>query len=160
MFKNSRGETEIFVLVVVILGAFLLAGGQLLFQNNEDTSLSQPAAGGTNGGTTQPPAGSTDLIQVISQGCSANQGNATIAFKGASAGYISFGLTEANKTQFTKPYTPPVQSADLTLLNSDGFNTKPWQIQLFSGGTQDSTGKWSGGTSQAPTKDMPATGCP
>lgn len=53
MLKNSRGYTEVFVLVIVILGAFFLAGGQLLFQNNDNFSLSQPE--GNSNAATQTP---------------------------------------------------------------------------------------------------------
>lgn len=170
MFKNSReacpeyyrGDSEIFVLVIVILGAFLLAGGQLLFQSNADSGLSQPSANAGGGAAATPPAAgaATDYIKVLSSnGCdnTNHQGNSSIGVTAPAAGYISFGLKDAGSPQFTKSYTPPSQSMGLTLSNSDGFNTKPWQIQLFSGGTQNGT-TWSGGTIAA-SKDMDPTGC-
>lgn len=161
-WKNSRGGTDIFVLLVVILGAFFIAGGQMIFQKSTPET---PQAGGANSGSTTPTptsatADQSQIIEIITNLCdnTIHRGNITVAFHGTEKGYFSFGLKEAGAHQYTYEFSPvTLDHQELHVENVDGFNTKPWQIQLFSGGTKNGD-VFSGGTSVA-SKDMQPTGC-
>lgn len=154
-FEYSRGYTEVFVIIIVILGAFLLSGGQLLFQNNTNTfSTSDP---GSSSGAWS--------ISYVSKGCAALGEEIEITAKGPGTGYVAVELKNGStfQTVLSDEFKPGLTNisiwSSLPLEKSLGFNTNPWRIKLFKGG--DKTGaQWSGGDEKASTPDITLHPCP
>lgn len=152
--KSSKGNSEIPLIIIVIIGAFFLAGGQYMFQgltSTDDTSI--------NPGSGSAPLPSSDWsIELEDTTCdsTSNLSKVTVVLHGPSAGYYT--ITIDSQVASTNVYTPSAQNnqtIELPLSNNLGFNTKPWIIKLFSGiipvGTNTSTPQTQ--------KDMEPTSC-
>lgn len=168
----QKGASELYVVIVVIIGAFLLAGGTMVFQN---IMSSDAFTGGLSGGSPSGSSGSgTWSIVTVTNTCDNTNHIAHVSFAlhGTAAGFyridIKNGSTyapititdESGKANTYTPFTPNsdnIQDIQLNLLNSDGYNTDPWRITLYQGGAPNGT-DLPGGTQQA-QQDMNATGC-
>lgn len=168
---SSRGGSEVYIILIVILGAFLLAGGQFILTNivtpPVDTGAPNPLLGGGDGGDGSGSPSSTGWdIQFTKRSCEGTTAHAQLVLSGPTKGYadIQFGDGSSYYTYLQMGYNNPpttVISLDLT----GDYNTSPIRIILNSGGTfivTDTTsgeGTGSGGT-QKKSADFPATNCP
>lgn len=167
---DQRGGTEIYIVVVVILIAFLMAGGEFLLGNafplpdslnpfqNTPANGGNGGSGGNGGNSTNPTTWSVDLSN---RGCSTGKNITTATVTGTASGYISVeisngagGFAPVQTRAFTNL---PTSVYELNLPNDLGFNTTAWRVQVFQGGT-NSNGNFSGGTVQASKNGSP-TGC-
>lgn len=136
---SQRGGTEIFIVVIVVLIAFLLAGGEFLL----GSAFPLPDSLGIGGGTGNPsgtPGGTNPSadweLTLEDRGCNtvSNQAVYTLGAFGPTRGY--FTLSVKNGEEFTPILselfsTPPNQSWTLELGNAQGFNKNPWKVELF-----------------------------
>ena len=146
--------------MVIIFAVLFAGGGGSLFTGNIASSITDtPEPTETSTPTGTPTISPWDL-KVTFLGC--NVGGfpkAEILSTGSSNGYTKLlverngSLIEIASANFVSPKSKNVAA----LVNSDGFNTKPWKVELYSGG-QQSGNTWTGGTLQK-TYDGTATRC-
>ncbi len=158
---GNKGQIEFLLLAIVALGAFFMAGGQYIMNtlpkggfDPTASSSATPAPGGTGTGSAE---WKIDIAGTSSCDKPTRKAIVSVALSGKEKGYFGFGLKDQG--QLTSEFsTLPTQIEELSLSADDNFNTKPWQIKLFSGGS-GSGHSFSGGTLQV-TKDMDPTNCP
>lgn len=163
-FKNSqKGGSEIFIVVIVVLIAFLLAGGEFLLGNAfplpDSLGLGGPVGSGNPPGAT--PSAQWD-VTLEDSGCNTatGQANYTVGLFGPSRGYYTLSArTGATyipilSEQFTQI---PNQSVRLELDSDDGFGANPWKVELFEI-NPSSPESVTGGTLRA-SQDGQPTGC-
>lgn len=173
-FLNSRGGTEVYIILIVILGAFLLAGGQFILTNIVTPPVEDPKGGPLlGGGGTGESASSSATWKIelvngkVSCDTAVHKSLAQIAFYGTASGFYRIDVKRGNGYQpiyisgnvyntFT-PNTQNIQVNDLGLGNGDGFNTSEWRAVLFQGGSVSGT-TLTGGTQKA-EKVFPPTAC-
>lgn len=146
--------------VLVVTGSFNIDGKEFTYR-----TLS-PTPGG--GGPPSPPtADTTPSIELTLSACAPNgETNAkkgTVVVKGSKDGYLKTQIEDLTPGTFIdigtpKKFLPKESTYEITLNSTSGFKTKKWKLLLYSGGTKDSSGIYSGGTIEA-TKDGDATGC-
>lgn len=173
--KSLTVESDVVIVGIIIIGAFFLIGGQFLlsglggfgiapFKDQETSTNPTPGSGDTNNSD-------WSIEQVLTKASCDNANNNSrveLAFKGTAPGFYRIDIKNGNSFQPVfinhtvynefKPNTQNIQVNDLTLTNADGFNTKPWRVVLFQGGTI-SGNDLTGGTQKA-DREFPATNCP
>lgn len=168
LFKNSRGETDILVVIIIIIGAFLLIGGQFLFQKTKPTTQRNPGGNSGSSKDTLPPAWRIEQITNGANCDSESQSSQVgIAFHGTAPGYYRIEIqnndvfqpvrTEGAIYNTFTPNANNVQANTLLLKNADGFNTKTWKIVLLRGGTL--SGNDLTNAIQMAEKEFPAINC-
>lgn len=162
--RSQSGRTDIFIVIVVILIAILLAGGELFLGDflplPDSLSSSLGGGSGTPGDRGTDPAADWS-IEIENKGCEAQENTSVATVTGLAPGYISVeisngagGFAVIQTDSFTNL---PVSVYELSLPNTLGFNTTPWRVRVFEGGTQNGN-DFSGGTEKA-VKDASSTGC-
>lgn len=170
MRNNSYGNIEVIIIVIVILGASVLVGGQYIFDSLGVSPRMQnfpfPGIGGTN--PTNPGGGDSKEVNTpgweinfISSSCDtkAKAAFVNVTFLGTQNGYYAVAVEKNGVLSqvFSNDFAPPLEGFELKLVNSDGFNTNNWQLQLYEGGSLD-TGIYKGGTIKS-SKNMKPTEC-
>lgn len=153
-FKSQKGGMETFILLVIVIAAFVFVGGQsafdMIYPEEDTTPTPTPASTNQN----------LWSIELISKTCdnTNNISNVSIGFHGPEKGY--FVILVNGGTVQTNEYLPSAQGSEsvvLPLPNNLGFNSNAWELRLFSGGTQSASG-FSGGVQKA-EKQFDPTGC-
>lgn len=175
----SRGDSDMIVVIVILVGAFLLVGGQFLLHGLGGFGIGPkgPGTPGDSGGsiTPTPAAAATWSIEQINGKSSCDStthdSKTEIALHGPEAGFYKFEVkngdtyepvyieSEGSSNIFNAftPNTQFLQLLDLNLKAQDGFNTKPWRVLLFQGGTLEGSTLKDG--VQKVEKNFDATGC-
>lgn len=153
---SRKGGMEILILITIVIAGFFFAGGQsafeMIYPDDEDlTPTTTPAA------QQQQQEWAIELINVRCD--SASQiSNVSVGLHGPQNGYYTIFMDGVGVS--TNEYTPSPQgdeSVILPLPNTLGFNSKPWSISLYGGGSLFE-GSFSGGTKKA-EKQFTATAC-
>ncbi|MBP6913315.1 MAG: hypothetical protein KBC00_01770 [Candidatus Levybacteria bacterium] len=167
LLKTTRGEIEFLIIFIVIVGAFLLVGGQFLFQ--AENSKKNNGNANDTGSPQATPSSSWRIELPSSVQCDStnNTSNVTLAFHGTANGHYKIEIKNGeiftpvtineNIYNSFEPNQQNVQVNDLVLDNTDGFNTKSWQVILYEGGTA-SGNDLTGGTIKA-EKEFEKTNC-
>lgn len=159
MIKPLKGlidDSAFIVVIVVIVGAFLLSGGQNIFQDNSEEVSSTPAA------TSGSAGGSAWSITYASKGCASTGEQIEITAKGPGTGYITVEVKNGSSFQAVDSAefkSSPSIYSPVNLLKSAGFNTNPWRLKVWEGGSKTG-GQWEGGTEKASTGEKPPSTCP
>lgn len=117
----------------------------------------------TGSASTSPTPSSVSIWSVTAtlKGCNIDGfPKADIYSEGPMSGYLKLSVESTGGSYeqvATAAFTAPRSTNTATLLNSRGFNTKPWRVELFSGGSL-SDANWSGGTLRKVYVGSP-TGC-
>lgn len=168
-FRSQKGDIEFLILIVVIIGAFTLAGGQYIFDtlpkgNAKPTPTVIPlptgGTGGIGGGLNQEVTTPGWSIEIVSSICDSvkKESLVTFALRGTAGGYYSILLRTNGSTPYTYGFIDnELQVSSLNIKNTLGFNTNPWSVKLYEGGSE-SGGNFTGGTLKV-SKNMSATGC-
>lgn len=134
---NERGGAEVFIVVIVILIAFLLAGGEFLLGNAFPLPDSLGIGGGTPVGSAPGASPSAQWeVTLEDGGCNATTGQAlyTAGLFGPTRGYYTLSVRSGAS------YTPvlselfteiPNQAVRFELDGDDGFRNNPWKVELF-----------------------------
>ena len=83
-----------------------------------------------------------------------------ITTKGTANGYMTLEIESSKdiwKLDSSSGFTAPSKNYTVNFPNDEGYNTKKWKLNLYSGGTKI-VDKWSGGTEKATNTGNP-TGC-
>lgn len=149
-----KGYSYLWLLLIVIIGAFFFAGGQFITEDLNELGITpSPTPGiGLNGSPAPTTSASDWNISVLNKGCS--DATPTTAFiditiLNAKDGYIMAQITENGTDKYVWSEAVTIQPRETRLNNpftkAEGFSTNPWKLILFEGGTKDATGKWIGG---------------
>ena len=155
--RRSRGDIEVIILVVIIIGAFLLAGGQYMmsalpwYDNIDNSANNNDSDAGVGDGE----SASTDWrINVITSTCDnvLHKANVRIELNGTQKG--TYDVSVQNGGTYIKKFsgdftTIPLHGKYLELYNSDGFDKNKWKIDLYE----------TGSTTPKTTKEMNPTNC-
>lgn len=130
----SRGNSEIPIIIIVVLGAFFLAGGQYIFQGqvSSDKTAKTP--------TIEDKVGDEWKITIGNKTCDAAAHKASVdisLFGPKTAKYaISIMKNGAYTPLLPGDYkTPPNQTDTRSLTNADGFDVNPWRVELVADNT-------------------------
>lgn len=154
-FKSLVDDSALYMVVLVIVGAFILGGGHLILEE-KDSTTSQA------GGATSNPAPEWS-IDYIKKGCVTGGADVEITAKGPETGYITleldngggnYSLMSTDEFKFT-----PTSVWRPILKTATGYSTKPWRLKLFKGGAINGT-QWSGGEEKAVSREGTPTSCP
>lgn len=164
-----RGYSYLWLLAIIIIGAFFFAGGQFINEDLEKlgipspTPTINPAIGGN------PPGGGTSTewsISATSKGCSTTTPTTAIidvVIKSPRDGYIMAEIINNGSPTYAWSDAVTVHPTATSLNNeftkNAGFSTNQWRLSLFEGGTQNGAGKWTGGTPQGTPYTGAATNC-
>jgi len=158
--SSEKGQSSAFIIifiVVIVFAVMVSGGGASLFSGNEAspdlaTDTPEPTAGPTSPNVAWDIAVNLTGCKIVKE--MSMTGSATVA--GPTGGYIVLKVQNGSTTNLiTNPtFTSPSTIYNLILPNSDSFNSNPWSIELYSGGSSG-----SGGTLQKTYKGNP-TGCP
>lgn len=149
-----KGYSYIWLLLIIIIGAFFFAGGQFITEDlNELGVAATPTPGIGLNGSPAPTASSSEWnISILNKGCSATTPSTTlidITITNAKDGYILAQVIENGTAKYAFSEAVTIQPTETRLNNpfsqALGFSTNPWKLTLFEGGTKDATGKWTGG---------------
>ncbi len=156
------------VIIVVFIFSVLIVTGSFSLEGTKATyrTLTPTPVGGVAPTTGVAPAAKWELTYTLGA-CEPEDTTrvkkGTITATGSVAGYIQIQVESSTPGTFTnvgtsKPFVATSSTYDLTLRNYSGFNTKKWQLLLYSGGTKDASGIFTGGKLET-TKGGDATGC-
>lgn len=161
---HQTGGVEVFIVIIVVLIAFLLAGGEFLLGNAFPLPDSLGIGGGSStpgGGGDGTSGGSQNSIVIQNKGCIGPLSSTTVIVTNSNPGYISleisngaggFAVVETREFKNT-----PTSIYELKLPNELGFDKTPWRVRLFEGGT-NTNGDFTGGTEKASENGTP-TNC-
>lgn len=179
--NSSRGQSSIYIVIIimVIIFAVMFVGGvESLSSGNEaspvsitpsaaDSGTASPAAGSASPtastsptATTAPATWTLDVIPGACEGLTkAKFKKFQVAINGNSKGYIAVSQLKGSSYEVygTSEFSPPLQNYTMSLLSDLQFDTKPWKITIFSGGTKNGE-NWVGGSTQKIYDGQP-TGC-
>ncbi|MDO8270170.1 MAG: hypothetical protein Q7T54_05890 [Candidatus Levybacteria bacterium] len=167
---SQRGMSSVYIIIFVIILTFaimLSGGGGSLFTGNiaspvSPTPTTDPTAptAGPTGSTITPSSSGVWNITGVFKGCNIDGfPKADIFSEGPTNGYIKLSVEDAGgyKQIATASFLAPRSTNKATLLKSLNFSTKPWRVELYSGGSISGE-SWSGGTLQKAYIGAP-TGC-
>ena len=150
----------IILFIIVIIFAVMLSGGSgsLLSGNLPSPDYSDDVSPSP---TASPSAAwNVTYRSTLCIRGSVPQQEGAIEATGPQDGYIAFEVEEngtyriVSTAKFTSPKTP----YESILSAKDGFNTKSWKINIYSGGTEINN-KWQGGKVQGGGYSGSPTGC-
>lgn len=158
----------IIILITMLAFAIMLSGGSSsLFTGNVGSPAPPtptpllPAPTGSASTSPTPSSVSIWSVTATLKGCNIDGfPKADIYSEGPMSGYLKLSVESTGGSYeqvATAAFTAPRSTNTATLLNSRGFNTKPWRVELFSGGSL-SDANWSGGTLRKVYVGSP-TGC-
>jgi len=156
----------IILIVLVIFSISIVSGADDFAFSPDPTGKPSPTISPTatpSAGTVTPTPANTSgwNIAVSFLGCDINGvPKAIINSTGSENGYINLEVSDTSggsREIATANFLSPASINTATLLNSVGFNTKVWRVNLYSGGNLTND-KWSGGTLKATANGNP-TGC-
>ena len=165
--------------MVVIFAVMFVGGTESLSSGNEaspvtitptltvDSGSVSPAAGSTSPSVTTSPTTSptttvgwnVSFTKTLCLKETVPQQEGKITASGDQNGYVSIEVQngESYVVVLTTEFKAPSASYNTILSNKDGFNTKMWRMNIFSGGTR-SGNEWVNGTLRS-TYSGAATGC-
>lgn len=153
---DNKGNASMLVIIgLVVVFAIMLSGGAgSLTSGTTASAIPSPTEAPLSTTTSPQPTtaqAETITIQVNDQ-CETENGlilkKGTAFIKAPLDGYIQLQTEEVSgnfNTIDADSYISPEYSYNLSLRNSQGFNTKNWRVNIYSGGTK-SNNTWTGGT--------------
>lgn len=153
-----KGYSYLWLLIIVIIGAFFMAGGQFMFEDLNNLGIT-PSLAPAKGGVPQTPTPTIPnawSISVTPKGCSTTAPNTAIVDLTISSpknGYLLAEIIQNGVGQYVWSEAITQHPTETRLNNpftkAQGFTSNAWRLSLFEGGTQNSTtNRWSGGTPQ------------
>jgi len=166
LITSQKGSIAFYILLLIVLGfGVLLAGGgpSLLSGDTPSPVNATPTPTLVPGAPTPTPTTvpSTWSISYALEPCANGERKGKALTKAESAGYMSLEISNGEIyvpiDTGTSAVLLPEGEHPIFLRNSKGFNSKPWRVALYSGGTL-TDGQWTGGILEAERKGI-ATGC-
>lgn len=166
--RQQRGNASVLIIIIlIVLFSVMLSGGSgSLTSGNIPSPEPTKTDDDTPAGPTTPPATPTPSTQwnisTTFLGCNVNGfPKAQIDSSGNENGYIVLEIDNGSGSFdyiASANFLSPASRSYAILHTSRGFGTKPWKVNLYSGGSKASDGKWSGGTLKSSANGNP-TGC-
>lgn len=162
----AKGYSYIWILIIVIIGAFFMGGGQFMFEDLEELGIQPtltPAPGVYATATPTPtitptptPIASAWSISVTNKGCSVTAPTTAIVditINSQKDGYMLAEIIQNGVGQYAWSQAVTIHPTETRLNNpftkAQGFTSNAWRLSLFEGGTRNTTtNRWSGGTPQ------------
>ncbi len=183
-FNSQSGQSSIYIVIiimVVIFAVMFVGGTESLSSGNEASPVSITPSAVADSGSASPSAGSSSPTTTTTTSPTASptttvgwnvsftktlclketipQQEGKITASGDQDGYVSIEVQngESYVVVLTAEFKAPQVSYNTILSNKDGFNTKNWRMNIFSGGTR-SGNQWINGNLKS-TYSGTGTGC-
>lgn len=151
------------ILILLVAFSFTMVSGAKKFEYSPEkvpgTSATPTPSAGTITPTPNQSAGWS--ITYVINSCENGIAKGTISNKGTANGYGTLEQQDSSgnyQIKSSDQFVAPEGPLDLTLRSADGYNSTPWRLGLYEGGsgTRDN---FSGGTLRATIQGTP-TSCP
>lgn len=169
LIHNSSSGFALVAIIIIILVIFSISivSGADDFAFSPDptgkpTPTTSPTATPSAGTITPTPNQSVDWsITYVINSCENGIAKGTISNKGTANGYGTLEQQDSSgnyQIKSSDEFIAPEGPLDLTLISADGYNSTPWRLGLYEGGsgTRDN---FSGGILRATIQGAP-TNCP
>lgn len=182
-FNSQSGQSSIYIVIiimVVIFAVMFVGGTESLSSGNEASPVSITPSAVADSGSASPSAGSSSPTTTTTSPTASPtttvgwnvsftktlclketipQQEGKITASGDQDGYVSIEVQngESYVVVLTAEFKAPQVSYNTILSNKDGFNTKNWRMNIFSGGTR-SGNQWINGNLKS-TYSGTGTGC-
>lgn len=175
MLNSSKGYSYIWILLIVVAGAFFFAGGQFILEDLNQSmapsptptpililpTLPQGVATVTPTPTTLPSVCTWQITNMTTVCRPGGTASVNITTNTSGPGYIMLGIRNS-AGNYTPVLTQGMSAAspNTTLpLTSADPPSESWRVILYEGGNQSPAGQYSGGNKCGNTQDIPPVTC-